>query len=60
MSERQPVIHDGQGDAMPCECPACRSPFTIHRITPLQRRPIGIVPTATIREPDYLREARAC
>jgi hypothetical protein len=21
-------VHDGQGDAMPCACPACASPFT--------------------------------
>lgn len=27
------VIHDGQADAMPCQCPACVSPFinTNHR-----------------------------
>jgi hypothetical protein len=34
MSERiAAVIHDGQADAMPCQCPACTSPFinTNHR-----------------------------
>lgn len=45
---------------MPCQCPACRSPFTIQRNPPLHRRPLDITSPATIREPDYLREARAC
>jgi hypothetical protein len=30
MSEK-PVPHDGQGDAMPCQCPACASPFVPQR-----------------------------
>jgi hypothetical protein len=25
------TIHDGQGDAMPCHCPACTSPFVARR-----------------------------
>jgi hypothetical protein len=61
MSERhRPVIHDGQGDAMPCQCPACLSPF-------IPRRRVNIptgnyVPPATIKAParDHLGEARAC
>lgn len=24
-------LHDGQDDAMPCECPACNSPFVTNR-----------------------------
>jgi hypothetical protein len=55
---RQPV-HDGQSDAMPCQCPACRSPFVNLRII---RAPADYVP-ASIEAPasrDHMREARAC
>jgi hypothetical protein len=59
MSERHPVIHDGESDAMPCQCPACRSPFITNRII---RNPRHDVVPASIEAParDHLGEARAC
>lgn len=57
MSNGQPVIHDGQGDAMPCACPACTSPFTSGRrhkprlVSDTSKRPDGR---------DAVREGRAC
>jgi hypothetical protein len=56
---RRTVIHDGQSDAMPCQCPACRSPFITTRII---RNPADIAPHARIEAParDHLDEARAC
>jgi hypothetical protein len=61
-------IHDGQSDAMPCACVACRSPFIIVN----NRRSAGgpqeaierdagkADAVASIAQADRLREARAC
>jgi hypothetical protein len=56
---RSPVIHDGQDDAMPCQCPACRSPFiTNNRMIRNPRHDEA----ASIEAPsrNHMREARAC
>jgi len=39
-------VHDGQGDAMPCTCPACASPF----IAPRRAAPVN---RAAPAHPDF-------
>ena len=62
----KPPIHDGEGDAMPCACPACRSPFIVHssRLAggPQEAIERDAVNTdgASIARAGKLREARAC
>ena len=62
------VIHDGQADAMPCQCVACRSPFIIVNKSrsaggpqeAIERDAGNADAVASIARAAALREARAC
>jgi hypothetical protein len=56
MPNDRAIAHDGQGDAMPCQCPACISHFAF-------RRQFKAVATSSERPRvarDVVAEARAC
>lgn len=61
MSERQSVIHDGEADAMPCQCAGCRA--AVARARPLPKLVLVESTAGTDRADgarDFVDEGRAC
>jgi hypothetical protein len=58
MPNDRAIAHDGQGDAMPCQCPACK--LASRRVAPLPPRLVLISNPAGAAPRDVVAEARAC